>query len=194
MLGLVNQHDKESVAFKVGNKLESKRESRFILEVPFTCFLFCFVKFIRQRKSRKWLLLGDRWRQSGEMWMSPCGVNPERKGRRWRRRLERRGQVSGPPSTEDNVQEPKCPVLSSAVSGEKITHPSQEIKWLFNFTQAFTWKLLNSFSAFFALPKRSGENQYGCVSLNRSRQNFPFPLLHLATLLNKRRVWVWWMG
>lgn len=68
--------------------------------------------------------------------------------------MERRGQVSGPPSTEDNAQEPKCPVLSSAVSGEKITHPSQEM--LLKFTQAFTWKVFNSSSAFLALPKRSG--------------------------------------
>lgn len=43
-----------------------------------------------------------------------------------------------PLSTGDNVQEPKCPVLSSAVSGKKTTRPSQELKWLFNFTQTFT--------------------------------------------------------
>lgn len=74
--------------------------------------------------------------------------------------MERRGQVNGPPSTEDNVQEPKCPVLSSAVTGEKITHPSQEIKGLFNFTQALHEKFI--FSLF--QPKRSGGNPYGCVS------------------------------
>ncbi|TWW77479.1 hypothetical protein D4764_12G0008690 [Takifugu flavidus] len=66
--------------------------------------------------------------------------------------------VNVPPRREPRKDGEKVKEKFGEESGEKITHPSQEMKRLFNFTQAFTWKVFNSSSAFFALPKRSGGN------------------------------------
>lgn len=103
------------VAFQARNALENESsnetKSCFILSGPSKRFLFSLVTFIRQRKNRCCCC----W-ETADASRERCDVTPEREERSWS--LERSGQW--PPSHENNNQEPKCLLLSSVVSWNKI--------------------------------------------------------------------------